>query len=74
VKGQTGEFFKAGLATEAIGACRYCRAGCRICNGNRPTQRKTAPAELVDQRELQPMRLAQVRAGIRRRAVWECCV
>jgi hypothetical protein len=37
-------------------------------SGNR--QRKTASEQLVDHKELLPMRLAQVRAGIRRRPVW----
>ena len=35
-----------------------------------PPQRKTASEQLVDQQELLPMRLARVRAGIRRRVVW----
>jgi hypothetical protein len=33
-------------------------------------KRKTASEQLVDQQELLPMRLARVRAGIRRRVVW----
>ena len=35
-----------------------------------PSQRKTASEQLIDHQELLPMRLAQVRAGIRRRSVW----
>ena len=33
-------------------------------------KRKTASEQLIDKKELLPMRFALVRAGIRRRAVW----
>jgi len=33
-------------------------------------QRKTASEKLIDHQELLPMRLAQVRAGMRRRSAW----
>jgi hypothetical protein len=64
---QNRESLEAALALRAIGSCSYCRAGCRNC---RAPQRKTASEQLVDQQELRPMRLARVRAGIRRRVVW----
>jgi len=35
---------------------------------------KTAPEQLIDYQELLPMRLAQVRAGIRRRSIWSICL
>ena len=64
---QNRKTLEAGPAIRAMGSCSYCRAGCRNC---RAPQRKTASEQLVDQQELLPMRLARVRAGIRRRAVW----
>jgi hypothetical protein len=64
---QNQESLEAALPLRAIGSCSYCRAGAGTAA---PPQRKTASEQLVDQQELLPMRLARVRAGIRRRVVW----